>query len=151
MKWHCHRPIHLKNFSLNPWIAYNVFNLETQFYRKTTPHFRCFFLAGIKIIGAMKLPFGCNRSQPNPANLLAHNVFRKMVNSNFGPITKMSGPFKKIDYFSLTARSQQKRTMLVSISTYFCPNFDLTIFRKKNHQPICSVLVGTYHNQRATS
>ena len=43
-------------------------------HRKTTPHYRWFFLAGIKTIGAMMLPFGCNRSQPIP-NILAHIFF----------------------------------------------------------------------------
>ena len=43
-------------------------------------------------------------------------------------LRKFQGPFKKINYISLTARSQQKRTMLVCIPTYFLPNF--FIFKK---------------------
>ena len=74
------------------------------------------------VILSLILGVFCNKSQPIP-NILAHIFFRKIVESNFGPITKISGPFKKIDYFSLTARSQQKRTMLVCIPTYFCPIF----------------------------
>merc|ERR1711923_509361 len=83
---------------------------ETWFYRKTTPHYRCFFLAGIKTIGAMMLPLGCNRSQPIP-NILADTFFSKNGQVKFWPDNE-----NKID-FTLTARSQQKRTMLVSIPT----------------------------------
>ena len=50
--------------------------LESLFYRKTTPHFRCLFLAGIKTIGAMMLYFGCNTSQPIP------NIFADKVQSD---------------------------------------------------------------------
>ena len=60
-----------------------------------------------KTIGAMMLPFGCNTSQPIP-NILAHNFFSKNGQVEFWPIEKISGPFKKIDYFSLTARSSSK-------------------------------------------
>merc|ERR1712102_97668 len=89
----------------------------------------------------MMLPFGCNSSQPI-LNILADIMFcfEKMVKSNFGPITKISGPFKKIVYFSLTARSQQKRTILVSIPTYFCPNFSFFAFLRRFKQQGCQKL-----------
>ena len=54
------------------------------------------FVAGIKTIGAMILPFGCNTSQPIP-NILAHNFFSKkcqvklwLDNENFVFVKKKS-------------------------------------------------------------
>ena len=89
------------------------------------------FLAGIKSIGAMMLPFDCNTSQPIP-NKLAYNYLSKNGEDKFNSITKISGPFKKrIDYFSLTARSQQKRTVLVSIPMYICPNVSFVVFSRR--------------------
>ena len=57
---------------------------ETRENRKTTPHYRWVFLAGIKTIGAMMLPFGCNTSQPIP-NILADNAFSKNGQVKFWP------------------------------------------------------------------
>ena len=67
----------------------------------------------------MMLPFGCNTSQPIP-NILADTFFSKNGQVKFWPDNENFGSVKKkIDYFSLTARSQQKRTMLVSTPTSF--------------------------------
>ena len=61
--------------------------------------------------------FGCNTSQPIP-NILADTFFSKNGQVKFWPDNENFGVrLKKIDYFSLTARSQQKRTVLVSIPT----------------------------------
>merc|ERR1712102_267333 len=109
----------------SPRIAYNVFNMDRKLrlIAKLPLIIGGFFLAGIKTIGAMMLPFGCNRSQPIP-NILAGRFFSKNGQVKFWPDNENVGSVKKkIGYFSLTARSQQKRTMLVSIPTYFCPNF----------------------------
>ena len=59
----------------------------------------------------MMLPFGCNTSQPIP-NILADKFFSKNGQVKFWPDNENVGSvLKKIGYFSLTARSQQKRTM----------------------------------------
>ena len=64
-------------------------------HRKTTPHFRWFFfLAGIKTIGAMMLPFDSNRSQPIP-NILADTFFSKNGQVKFWPDNENFGSVKK--------------------------------------------------------
>jgi len=73
---------------------------ETSFYRKTTPHYRWFFWAGIKTIGAMMLPFGCNTSQPIP-NILADNFFLKNGQVKFWPDNENVGSFLKKSDISL--------------------------------------------------
>ena len=73
---------------------------ETCFYRKTTPHYRWFFLAGIKTIGAMMLPFGCNTSQPIP-NILADTFFSKNGQVKFWPDNENVGSVLKKSDISL--------------------------------------------------
>ena len=58
------------------------------------------FLAGIKIIGAMMLPFGCNRSQPIP-NILADKFFSKNGQVKFGPDNENVGSVLKKSDISL--------------------------------------------------
>ena len=73
---------------------------DTWFYRKTTPHYRCVFLAGIKTIAAMMLPFGCNRSQPIP-NILADTFFSKNGQVKFWPENENVGSVLKKSDISL--------------------------------------------------
>ena len=73
---------------------------ETRENRKTTPHYRCFFLAGIKTIGAMMLPFGCNTSQPIP-NILADTFFSKNGQVKFWPDNENVGSVLKKSDISL--------------------------------------------------
>ena len=69
------------------------------------PLILCVFLAGIKSIGAMMLPFGCNTSKPIP-NILSVNFFTKNGQVKFWSDNENFMSVKKIDYFSLTVRSQ---------------------------------------------
>ena len=73
---------------------------ESRFHRKTTPHFRWFFWAGIKTIGAMMLPFGCNTSQPIP-NILADTFFSKNGQVKFWPDNENVGSVLKKSDISL--------------------------------------------------
>ena len=59
-----------------------------------------FFLAGIKTIGAMMLPFGCNTSQPIP-NILADTFFSKNGQVKFWPDNENVGSVLKKSDISL--------------------------------------------------
>ena len=73
---------------------------ETRENRKTTPHYRWFLWAGIKTIGAMMLPFGCNTSQPIP-NILADTFFSKNGQVKFWPDNENVGSVLKKSDISL--------------------------------------------------
>ena len=64
------------------------------------PSLQVFFLAGIKTIGAMMLPFGCNTSQPIP-NILADTFFSKNSQVKFWPDNENVGSVLKKSDISL--------------------------------------------------
>ena len=83
-------------------IAYNVFNMDRKlgFIAKLPLIIGGFFLAGIKTIGAMMLPFGCNTSQPIP-NILADTFFSKNGQVKFWPDNENVGSVLKKSDISL--------------------------------------------------
>ena len=88
--------------NLQARIAYNVFNMDRKlgFIAKLPLIIGGFFLAGIKTIGAMMLPFGCNTSQPIP-NILADTFFSKNGQVKFWPDNENVGSVLKKSDISL--------------------------------------------------